>query len=290
MTLKEQLNTIKKNWILVLVLLLFVLLPFFSGTTSSLSKSSGFGMPMMESAEMAIASDSMGKYYGGSDFAPEVEDRKITKNAYLSTEVERGTFQDSANKLKSVVKLTDSYLLDENVNKYGTDKKSYYSGSYQIKVETSKYDSMILQLKEIGEVQSFTESMDDITARYTNLQTELDAEKSRLAKFQQMYNQADEISDKIALVDKIYSLEKTIDYLEQALSNVQMKVDYSTIRVNLQEERSEYANVALVKFSKLIDSLVDSFNSLLQLIFVIFPYAIALGLVWLVVRVVRKRR
>ena len=265
MTFKEQLNTIKKNWIIGLVLLLFVLLPFFSGTNSGLSKSSGFGMPMGESAEMAIASDSMGRYYE-QGFAPEVEDRK------------------------SIVKLSNGYLLNENVNKHGQSKKSYYSGSYQIKVETSKYDSVILQLKEIGEVQSFTESMGDITARYTNLQTELDAEKSRLAKFQQMYNQADEISDQIQLADKIYSLEKTIDYLEQALSNVQMKVDYSTIRVSLQEERSEYANVALVKFSQLIDAIVDSFNSLLQLIFVIFPYAIALGLIWLVVRVVRKRR
>ena len=289
MTFKEQLNTIKKNWIIGLVLLLFVLLPFFSGTNSGLSKSSGFGMPMGESAEMAIVSDSMGRYYE-QGFAPEVEDRKITKNAYLSTEVDRGTFQSSADKLKSIVKLSNGYLLNENVNKHGQSKKSYYSGSNQIKVETSKYDSVILQLKEIGEVQSFTESMGDITARYTNLQTELDAEKSRLAKFQQMYNQADEISDQIQLADKIYSLEKTIDYLEQALSNVQMKVDYSTIRVSLQEERSEYANVALVKFSQLIDAIVDSFNSLLQLIFVIFPYAIALGLIWLVVRVVRKRR
>ena len=170
------------------------------------------------------------------------------------------------------------------------DKKSYYSGNYRFKIETSKYDSVVLQLKEIGEIQSFTESMDDITARYTNLQTELDAEKSRLQKFQQMYNSADKISDKIQLADKIYSLEKTIDYLEQSLSNVQKKVDYSTIRVNLQEERSEYANTVLVKFSQLVNAIVDSFNSLLTLIFVVLPYAVALGLIWLIVRVVRKRR
>ena len=286
MTFKQQWNTIKQNWILVLVFLLFFLLPFFSGTTSSFAKSGSFGM--LESAEMMVASDSMGRYYG-SDFAPEVEDRKITKSAYLSSEVERGTFKDSAEKLKSIIKLSNGYLLNENVNKYGTDKKSYYSGSYQIKVETSKYDSVVLQLKEVGEVQSFTESLDDITARFTNLQTELAAEKSRLTKFQQMYNSAEEISDKIALADKIYSLEKTIDYLEQSLSNVQKKVDYSTISVSLQEERSEYANIALVKFSKLIDSLVDSFNSLLQLIFVIFPYLIVAGLIWLVVRFVKRR-
>ena len=286
MTFKQQWNTIKQNWILVLVFLLFFLLPFFSGTTSSFAKSGSFGM--LESAEMMVTSDSMGRYYG-SDFAPEVEDRKITKSAYLSSEVERGTFKTSAEKLKSIIKLSEGYLLNENVNKYGTDKKSYYSGSYQIKVETAKYDSVVLQLKEVGEVQSFTESMDDITARFTNLQTELSAEKSRLVKFQQMYNSAEEISDKIALADKIYSLEKTIDYLEQALSNVQKKVDYSTISVSLQEERSEYANVALVKFSKLIDSLVDSFNSLLQLIFVIFPYLIVVGLIWLVVRFVKRR-
>ena len=103
MTFKQQWNTIKQNWILVLVFLLFFLLPFFSGTTSSFAKSGSFGM--LESAEMMVTSDSMGRY-SGSDFAPEVEDRKITKSAYLSSEVERGTFKDSAEKLKSIIKLT----------------------------------------------------------------------------------------------------------------------------------------------------------------------------------------
>jgi len=292
MTFKEQWNTIKSNWVIALVLLLIVLVPMFSGTTTTgFAKSGSFGMPMMESAEMAVSADFRGGgVYYDQGFAPEVEDRKITKNAYLSTEIERGDFQTSADKLKSIVELSDGFLLREDVNKYGKDKKSYYSGNYRFKIETSKYDSVVLQLKEIGEIQSFTESMDDITARYTNLQTELDAEKSRLQKFQQMYNSADKISDKIQLADKIYSLEKTIDYLEQSLSNVQKKVDYSTIRVNLQEERSEYANTVLVKFSQLVNAIVDSFNSLLTLIFVVLPYAVALGLIWLIVRVVRKRR
>ena len=62
-----------------------------------------------------------------------------------------------------------------------------------------------------------------------------------------------------------------------------------TFAENYDEERDALAH-DWVKFSQLIDAIVDSFNSLLQLIFVIFPYAIALGLIWLVVRVVRKRR
>ena len=59
MTFKEQWNTIKSNWVIALVLLLIVLVPMFSGTTTTgFAKSGSFGMPMMESAEMAVSAPS----------------------------------------------------------------------------------------------------------------------------------------------------------------------------------------------------------------------------------------
>ncbi len=94
MTFKEQLNTIKQNWIIALVLLLIVLVPMFSGTTSSRS----YGGGIMAESAMYAKSASLETVSYDQSFAPEVEDRKITKSAYLSTEVERGTFQESADK------------------------------------------------------------------------------------------------------------------------------------------------------------------------------------------------
>lgn len=286
MTFKQQWNTIKQNWLIALVLLVMVLVPLFSGTTSSgIMKAGGFGVE-----EMALAMDSRSiSYYPSGDFAPEVVERKITKSASLSSEIERGEFKDAETRLRAIVIATDSYLLNENVYKSGRDRNSYFTGTYQIKVSAEKYDAVISQLKAIGEVESFSENARDITARHTDLTTELEAERGRLQRYKDMLEDAEDINDKIQLTDKIYNLERTISYLEDALQNVDRKVEYSTVHVTLREEPSGYANVVLVKFSELIEGLVNSFNALISLIFWALPWAILALVVWVVVRVVKRR-
>ena len=54
-------------------------------------------------------------------------------------------------------------LLDENVRRYGEENKAYPDGTYTIKVESSKLEAVIAQLKQIGIIQLFFQSKDDIT-------------------------------------------------------------------------------------------------------------------------------
>ncbi len=286
MTLKDQWKTIKQNWLIAVVLLVLVLTPVFygSGSVAGLAKSS-YGRDYAV-AEMAVARAPAMAFDEG--FAPGVVERKITKTSSLSTEVERGEFPDAAAQLKAVVTVTDSYLLNENVNRYG-EEFGYYSARYQIKVDAKKYDSVIGQLKQVGEVQSFNENAQDITEQHQDLTVELEAEKGRLTRFKAMLDKTVETESKIQLTDRIYDLERRISYLEDALKNVDMKVEYSTIYVTITEEQSGYANITFVKFSGLVRNLVNSFNGLLSLIFWIVPWAIVALFVWIGVKVVKKK-
>ncbi len=295
MTIKEQWNKIKENWLLALGILVLVLISLFTSTFSVgiLSGRGDFYGGIQEMALAKTTSYGMGRsYYPIADegFAPKVAERKITKTASLSTEVERGEFQDAEATLKSIVSSSGSFLLNENVYRSGTGRRAYYSGNYQLKVETGKYDVVVAQLKEIGEVQSFSESADDVTGRYTNLKVELEAEKSRLARYESMYLKAANVGDQITLSDRIFDQERTIKYLEDALDQLDKRVDYSTLSVQISEKQSEYTNVVLIKFSDLIRNLVSSFNGLLSLIFVALPYAVAALVVWLGVRFLRKKK
>lgn len=285
MGIKEQFLKIKDNWlILLLVLVLLFIVPtgnLVSTITAGGAKYATLGMGVAESA--AVYRESGFYPSPSADFAPDVEERQITKTTSLSTEVERGTFKDSETKLKNIITSSDSYLLNENVNKYGTDRKSYYYGSYQIKVDSAKYDSVISQLKGIGEIESFNENARDITARYTNTQTELKLAKQKLARYKAMYAEAEEMKDKIDLNDRIFNQERTIKYLEDTIKNIDQKVDYSTIYFTMNEKKSEYIDVVFVKFSELIQRLVGSFNSLIKWIFVLLPWAVAaliIGFIW----------
>ncbi len=71
-------------------------------------------------------------------------------------------------------------------------------------------------------------------------------------------------------------------YLEDALKNIDRRIDYSTIDFTMIEERSGYANIDFVDFSRLIETIVDSTSSLLSFLFAIAPWAVA-GAIGLIV-------
>lgn len=310
MTLKDQWKKMKENWLIILVLV--VVVGFFyigddlsyriSSPDYSESYAPSYGEPLgvaAESVNYATPRTMKSSTYIPSvqdGFAPEVEERKVTKTTSLATKIERGTFQQAEQQLKGILynELPSRYaapvLLSENVQKYGEDTEAYFSGSYILKVDARAHDTVISQLKEIGEVQSFSENAQDITATYTNLQTELEAERARLERYNQMLVEATLIADKIDLNDRIFNQERVIKYLEESLENQDQQVAYSTIYVQITEERSQFAGIAFVSFGQLITSLVSSASNLLELIFTLLPWAIVIAVVWLGVRWVRKKR
>lgn len=292
MPLKDQLYKIKENWLLLLIVVIAVF-AFNSGSSlQGLAQSSGGYFANKMAVSESAAYD---RGYGiippmpQGDFAPDVQERKITKTASMTNEVRQGAFKDAEAKLKSIVSSSNSYLLNENVNKYETGWKTYYNGYYTIKVDTKKYNDVIIQLKGIGEVKSFNENAEDITGSYTDAKIELDAEKQRLERFRKMYDEASLVADKIQLNDRLFDIERRIKYFEDSLENMDRQVDYSTVYVSINEKQSEYAGIAIVRFSELVRNIVSSINSLFSLVFIALPYAIAAGAIWGVARWVRRR-
>jgi hypothetical protein len=299
MGIKEQLGRIKDNWLIILLGLILVIV-LFGGTNliGSLSNTM-YSKSIGGAYDYGVYADSSGasresyapspSYTQSSDFAPEVTTRMITKTSYLTSDIERGRFQDARNRLADIVKMSSAYLLSENVNRYGNDKHPYYVGSYQLKVDATKYDEVVSELKLLGEVTSFKESQTDITGSYTNLQIELDAEKARLARYQAMLDDATITADKITLSDKIYDQERRVKYLQDSIEKMDQRVDYSTVYLTLKEKQNEYADLAIAKFSALVHTLVGSFNALLYLLFAVLPWAIVIGIIALIMRLVKAR-
>ena len=295
MALKQQISKLKENWLLLVVVLL--VLGLFTFWKAPLGSFETFDMGYQKmggaSMENSVASRSaigiMPPNYGGGDFAPGVIDRKITKSASLSNEVKRGEFEEAQSQAKSIIKSTDSYLISENIYVYDPTHETH-TGSYQIQVETTKYDAVLNQLKSIGKVASFSENAEDVTGSYQNLEVELETEKARLARYKEMQNAATTTSEKIELTDRIFDLERTIKYLEEALQNTDLRIEYTSIYFQITEKPSSYVDVIFITFADLIRNMVNSFNNLLKMIFAAIPYLIALIVVWLGVKVVRRKK
>ena len=296
-TISEQFQKIKENWLIAVI----VVVVLFLTLGGSLFKLSNFGLSASEKIGSPYSRDAGGASYSSqgynteyystnNDFAPDIKERKITKQTDITTEVQRGAFKQAESKVMNIISSSSSYLLNQNVNKYGDEKKSYYVGSYTLKVDTSKYDSVVAQLKEIGEVNYFRESQQDITGSYKNLDIEIQAEKSRLDRYNQLSKESMQVEQKIQLTDKIFEQERKIKYLEDSLSNMDRKVEYSTIILTINEKRSDYVDVVFIKISELIKSFVNSINVLLKFIFSVVPWAVAFFILRFLYNIIKNRR
>lgn len=298
MSLKHQLQVVKDNWLLVAALVVLVLFLNMGGISSvstsfdSFARGSLGGVAYPESAMDMGVSRSIAPVppYGGEPFNPKAIERKVTKTANIRNEVEEGEFDSAEQKLKSAIKGTESILLNENVYASESGWKQFRSGSYQIKVPVDSYDSLILALKSIGEVKSFSESQDDITVQFESAELTLAAEKARLARYEAMYKEAVRTEDKITLSDRIFDQERTVKYLEESLKNVGERISYSTVFAQLSEKQPKYSQIAFVKFSELVKNFVDNVNAVLTLLFSLVPWALVALAVFGIWKFVAKRK
>lgn len=295
MTIKEQLSKIKENWFLILLPFILIFLFVYLGDISSfVQEGLAPGAPSV-GAERGVSYERRAEYMPAPsasfrrpepDFAPEAKERLVSKTANLKTEVEKGTFKEAESRLKSIVKSSDSYVLNEDVDTYHAGEANEYSdGSYELKVDSKKYDAVIVQLKGIGKVTSFNEEAEDITGRYTNLNVELENEKRRLERYNAMYKEATDMEDKIDLSDRIFDLENRLKYLEESIGKLGKQVTYSTINVRISEKTSKYVDIKFVKLPEITSAFVGSLNLFLILAVVVIPWILAY---WLV-RALRSR-
>jgi len=164
------------------------------------------------------------------------------------------------------------------------------SGSYTIKVESEKLDSIINQLKSLGEIDSFTSYKTDITEQYDNLEIELNSENNKLKRLKELYDSNYALlENKIELIEKIFNQERRIKYLEESLENKDKIVEYSTINLSVSEY-SNYVSIIFVKFTDLLKTIVGSINVLLHIIFAVVPFIIFIWLIVIIVKLFKKKR
>jgi len=278
-------SMMKKHWFLLVLAAAVLIL-------SAVVNDSGYGGPMpyaeLSAGKSDAASARLGMvsppvYY--DDFAPEVQERQIERDAYVSLEIKRGRFDNAQQQLKELIQATDSLLLYENVNAYADT--SY--GSYNVKVKAERYSFFLTQIREIGKVLSLTDNGRDVTGQMVNLQEQIDQAKQELARLKSLLKETKEEKTRVELQQQLSQQEQYLNDLQKQLENQGDRIEYFTVGVNLQEAHSSYQGVEFINFSELIRKLVISFNALLRWLFGVLPWAVLALIVWLIVRAVKRR-
>ena len=131
------------------------------------------------------------------------------------------------------------------------------SASLTLRIPAARLDDFLDGAQGIGQVTAMTQSMEDVSDTYYDIQTRLETQREKMKRLQSMIQAAEDVSDLIEIESAIADTQYYIDRYTGQLKSYDSRVDYSTVQVRVQEIRvTEVENVSLGQ--RIVNGLQDS--------------------------------
>lgn len=228
-----------------------------------------------------------------------LEPEKVITTIYLDFETTE--FNQTTDELMILVEKYKAYIENSNIsyNQY-YNNKSYKYGSYVIRVPKDDVVSFKAELNGIGNMTSESTNKEDVTKQYRDTESRLRVVTTKEERILTLLEKAEKIEDIIVLENQLRDIIYEKENLQSNLINIDDKVDFSTIRINVQEveklRNTETVETTFgTKIKNAIEDSIFGFKNGLQNMVIGFiymaPFLILLVIILFVVfRVVQKIR
>ena len=229
-----------------------------------------------------------------SDGAAQSE-RKIVRTAQMSVEVEDMDAAVAALQ-ERVQALGGTVDACEISGRAGESRR----GSLELSVPSEALDDFLSDAGALGVVTRESSQTTDMTDTYYDNASRLESARAQKQRLDELYAQAQDMSDIIEITDAIYDLQWEIDTLTGANQRIDTRVALSQVSISLTEKASDAPEetpdlLTRVKESAQdgVEALADFLESLLLLIIWALPWLVLIAAVVAVIagiRRVRRRR
>lgn len=155
------------------------------------------------------------------------------------------------------------------------------SASLTLRIPANNLDAFLNGAQEVGRVTSLQQELEDVSDRYYDIQARLDTQKSKMERLQALLTAAENVSDLIEIENAIADAQYWIDSYTAQLQNYDSRVEYSTVRVTIQEiqiQESEEIGLGERIWAGLCDS-IETGIEFLQDVMVFLVAALPWGLI-----------
>ena len=106
---------------------------------------------------------------------------------------------------------------------------------FTLRVPKEHYSDFTSALDTVGNVTNLTSDAENITAQYSDVETQVKAYDTQEQRLLEIMAQADTVEDMITLESRLSEVRMEKDRLETQLQNWDRQVDYSTVTISLTE-------------------------------------------------------
>lgn len=235
---------------------------------------------------------------GDSDLAIETsplqpqDGRKVivTTNITLQTLAFDKTCED----IKQAVQTAKGYTAESEFYAEGTGS---HNARYVFKIPVESYDAFIEAAGQTGNIFSFTEQSEDITATYVDIEARLNALRTQESSLLTLMEQATSLDDIIKLQEQLTTVRYEIESYTAQLRTYDQLIAYCTVTIHIQEvvEYEEpapetYGSRVSQAFSDMWRNTVLFAQNFSLLLIAAIPLIIVALLVLFIVLLVQKKR
>lgn len=261
------------------------------------------------SNEMAWDSASGGTDGGSSPMEPPMGDRDVASEksglepekviTTINLEFETTEFDKTTEDLMDLIGKYKAYVENSNIsyNQY-YNNKSYKYAQFVIRVPKDDVLSFKTELNSIGNMISENTNKEDVTKQYRDTESRLRVVTTKEERLLALLEKAEKIEDIIALENQLSEVIYEKENLQSSLITIDDKVDFSTVRINIQEvERLRNAETVETTFGTKIKNAFSNslfaFKNSMENFTIAFiyalPFIIVLAIVIFVVYLIIKR-
>lgn len=245
-----------------------------------------------------VSTESTDDYSASSEFSSKASDKSVEVNdneskssrkliRTKSVTVETKNLDKSLEKINTAIDTFGAYVehstLDSPsyVSEYD-DKRTY---TMTIRVPEDKLDAFMNQLDSTGTVTNATESTEDVTLQYTDIEAHKKALKTEYDRVMELLGKAETMDQILALESKLSDLRYQIDSYESQLKVMDNQITYSTVSLTLKEV--EYEKDADTSYgTRIVNAFKDGIHDVRSgladfsvWLVLVFPSLVVLGIV-----------
>lgn len=244
-------------------------------------------LPPAEELELEVVSE--GEY----DFSPQAAtmERKMIYRGYIELEVEKGKFGEKFDEIANIAKVVGGFVSNTESSAYGDQLAM---GTITIRIPVESFDSVIEQIKKLGNVKNLNTNVQEVTQEYVDLESRLQHFQAQEEVLLKMMKESETVEDSISVHRELSRVQEQIEIIKGRLRWLDEQTSLSTITVFVTEPSVkpqpepitwEFLDV-LREGARLFIRVI---NGTVIFIMAIFPIAVIAALVFLIVKYIRKR-
>src|SRR3954452_18344487 len=215
---------------------------------------------------------------------------KIIRDGQIAVTIDDGSFKTKAGAVAHIAAVNGGSILSSSTE--GGD-----SGSFTVRVPAANFDKAMVQLSQLGTVDSSASQGQDVTAQFVDLKAHMKIYLSRRRVLFGLMDKATTIGQSLTLQNELEQVQLKIDQIKGQINYINNQVAESTIRVDLHEPGTATAatpgSIDNPSLGHAWDLAVQGLLNVIVAMLVGLGYLISLlivgGIVVLLVRLVRRR-